>query len=75
METKLRRHGILFEHVSVNPTLQAGLNTSALFDDKNRYIGTQPIGITRTGLFPQELRTDARVRKFSGFFEFSISTF
>ena len=47
VETKLRRHGILFEHVSVNPTLQAGLNTSALFDDKNRYIGTQPIGIAK----------------------------
>ena len=30
--------------------------------------------VLRTGLFPQELRTDARVRKFSGFFEFSIST-
>ena len=30
---------------------------------------------TTTGLFPRELRTNARVRKFSGFFEFSISTF
>ena len=27
-----------------------------------------------TGLFDRELRTDARVRKFSGFFEFSIGT-
>ena len=27
-----------------------------------------------TGLFPRELRTNAKVRKFSGFFEFSIST-
>ena len=27
-----------------------------------------------TGLFDRELRTNAKVRKFSGFFEFSIST-
>ena len=30
--------------------------------------------IDSTGLFGRELRTNAKVRKFSGFFEFSIST-
>jgi len=47
VETKLRHHGILFEHVSINPSFQAGLDTSALFDENSHYIGTQPIGIAK----------------------------
>ena len=47
VETKLRKHGILFEHVSVNPKFSAGLDTSALFDKNSHYIGTEPIGIAK----------------------------
>ena len=47
VETKLRRHGILFEHVTINPNLSTGLDSSRLFDENGRYIGTTPIGIAK----------------------------
>ena len=47
VETKLRRHGILFEHVSVNKNLSTGIDASSLFDEKGHYIGTAPIGIAK----------------------------
>ena len=47
VETKLRRYNILFEHVSVNPTFTSGLDTSALFDENSRYIGTELVGIAK----------------------------
>ena len=47
VETKLRRHGILFEHVAINPLINKGLDASRLFDENGRYIGTTPIGIAK----------------------------
>ena len=51
VEGKLRKHGILFEHIAVNPNLAEGrLDSSKLFNAKGHYVGTEnsePIGIAK----------------------------
>ena len=47
VETKLRRHGILFEHVAIKGSEGGSLRDSELFDEHSRYKGTDPIGIAK----------------------------
>jgi hypothetical protein len=47
VENKLRKHGILFEHVAIDPQSVEGLDSSRLFDENGRYIGISPVGIAK----------------------------